>query len=133
MGFLDTTDAEIIALTRQRRREAQARRIAALPPPIRFTVLDGTLCRLRDRGLARIWRMQRWREGNRSCAYCGVKTVRQRGLPTSGTVDHKDPLSDGGADGPWNWAVACWLCNNRKGVLPEAVFRALLAQEKAAA
>lgn len=133
MGYLDVDDAWLIALTRQRRAEAKARRLAALPQPVRFTVLDGTLCRLRDRGLARIWRMQQWREGNRCCTYCGVKTVRQRGIPTSGTVDHKDPFAPGGADGPWNWAVACWLCNNRKGVMPEADFRALLASEKVAA
>lgn len=44
------------------------------------------------------------------CYYCGGAATQ---------VDHKTPLSRGGAHAPDNWAAACANCNAEKGVLTE--------------
>lgn len=141
MGYLDIDDAWLIALTRQRRQElAEARR----GEPIRFSascetiefhgVIACTPAGGRRREAAKGWRIGQWHAGNRKCTYCGVKTLKatKDGLakPATCTVDHKEPLVLGGDDVAWNWAIACWLCNNRKGRMTEAEFRALLEAEK---
>lgn len=57
-------------------------------------------------------------------------TFRQ-GSQATMTVDHREPWRSGfgGLDGPMNWLPACWACNNRKGNMPEAEFRALLGAD----
>lgn len=133
-AYEDTSWADLRALTRQRRQEATERRIASLLPPVRFSVLDGSAARHeRDWAGSRAWRKEQWRLGNRHCAYCHRKTTLRRRLPLSMTTDHVDPFAPGGADSPWNWAVACAECNNRKGTLSAAEFRRILACEALAA
>jgi 5-methylcytosine-specific restriction endonuclease McrA len=53
------------------------------------------------------------------CAYCGG--------PGGLTLDHRVPLSKGGANGISNFLPACADCNRRKNALDEALFRARLA------
>lgn len=45
------------------------------------------------------------------CAYCGAPAP-------GGTVDHVDPLVDGGVDGPENLTGACLSCNSSKCSTP---------------
>jgi len=45
------------------------------------------------------------------CGYCGV-TETEVGAEL--TVDHFQPRSRGGSDGPANWVYACFTCNNHK-------------------
>jgi 5-methylcytosine-specific restriction endonuclease McrA len=142
MGFLDLTDAELIALTRQRRREAREQRIVALAQPIRFSAQAPTpefvpTCSIatggRRREPAKVWRMAQWHAGNRDCTYCGVLTIpalrRNPPGPTTCTVDHKEPLALGGDDAAHNWAICCSRCNNWKGSMTEAEFRSLIAED----
>lgn len=145
MSYLDSSDAALIALTRQRRRELAETR--AKPQPIRFSaaapsvefvgVISCTLANGRRREAAKVWRVGQWHAGNRSCTYCGVKTLKATkdglAVPATCTVDHKEPLGLGGDDAAWNWAIACWQCNNDKGIMTEAEFRGLLASKQAAA
>lgn len=121
MGYLDTTDAEIFALTRLRRAEAKARRIAALPEPVRYSKRE------RDIHAVRAWREAQWSAGVRCCGYCGGGMQHAHGRPDSITVDHREPWALGGADDPSNWIVACYTCNQAKGEMAEAEFRGLLA------
>lgn len=58
------------------------------------------------------------------CHYCGRQMKATFGAPHSKTVDHKTPLSRGGEDVASNRVMACWRCNNVKGSLTEAEFRA---------
>jgi 5-methylcytosine-specific restriction endonuclease McrA len=140
VGYLDVDDAWLIALTRQRRRERAAAQ--EKPHPIRFSAAEPTsefvvVCCMpangRRREASKAWRVGQWHAGNRNCTYCGVKTVKatKDGVvtPLTCTVDHKEPITLGGDDAAWNWAICCWACNNRKGALTEAEFRGLLALE----
>lgn len=135
VGYCDFTEADLRALTRERRRESAARRRAALPQPTRYTcgrdgVYQADRQRLaRNRLQMRVWKEGQWNEGNRHCAYCAVHMVRRAGRPNSATVDHVEPLVPGENDHPWNYAMACWACNNRKGRMSAGAFRALLACE----
>lgn len=62
-----------------------------------------------------------WEKDNR-CSYC------KRALKfEEATLDHRIPRSKGG-DNTWeNVALACWPCNNKKGVKSEKEFLALLS------
>lgn len=122
------------------------------PEPVRFTVAwEGPGVEFeavvvvgpdvtRRKAAARRWRSEQWRQGNRSCTYCDVKLVmppkRKASTwlpgPTAATVDHAEPVGLGGDDAAWNWRMCCWACNNRKAMMPEATFRALLARERVA-
>lgn len=128
MGYLDYTDAWVFALTRQRRAERRA--CLARTPTVRFSALEIGGGR-RDRAASRAWRIRQWQCGRRWCEYCGVRLIFRQGCPNTMTVDHREPWRGGfgGLDGPMNWLVACWRCNHRKGNLPEAEFRALLAAD----
>ncbi len=54
------------------------------------------------------------------CAYCRQPYGRYH-------IDHKQPVSRGGSNGPENLCLACARCNHRKCNKTEAEFRALLA------
>lgn len=134
MGYCDITDADLIALTRQRRAEARARREAAKPPTLRIVgksqeferTLDETGAVIRAAKAAKLWRTRMWKAGNRACFYCECRLSGQIGKPNKATVDHRVPLGRGGTDGPTNWVMACLACNGRKADLSEAEFRALM-------
>lgn len=138
-SYLDSSDAALIALTRQRRAELAERR--ARPQPIRFTASEPSSefvvaclpANGRDSKRSRAWRRAQWKAGNRDCTYCHCRMIAAhlgRPAPNMATVDHREPVVAGGDDAAWNWAMACWLCNNRKGAMTEAEFRALLDVEK---
>lgn len=133
------TDAEMRALTRQRRAETRAQRLQIAT--LRFSGVSAEFV-YPDQGRAwvvisrggrsssrryRGWKEREWRDGRRHCTYCGVKMNLNQGHPHSFTVDHREPLGLGGDDDPGNWVGACWTCNNRKGSMTENEFRALLA------
>ncbi len=138
VGYCDFTEADLRALTRERRRESAQRRRAALPQTTRYAcgrdgVYQADRQRLaRNRLQMRVWKEGQWNEGNRHCAYCAVHMVRRAGRPNSATVDHVEPLVPGENDHPWNYAMACWACNTRKARMSAAAFRALLAAEAVA-
>lgn len=90
------------------------------------------------------WRKRQWKLGNRHCGYCSVKMQMAlktgnghlHGHPLQATVDHRQPLghpTEPGDDEPHNWIMCCNRCNNRKGTMTEAEFRALLEVARAAA
>lgn len=111
MGYLETTDAELFALTRVRRQEARAWRAANRLEPVERLLL------------AHIWKEAQWDDGNRTCFYCEVELVRTKGDKRRFSVDHVRPRCDGGADHPLNFVMCCWLCNQMKASLSEWRFR----------
>lgn len=54
------------------------------------------------------------------CHYCGVKVRRNRGTrpvsATDRTWDHIVPTARGGSYHIWNLVIACYKCNQEKGV-----------------
>ena len=62
------------------------------------------------------------------CVYCGVAVrPRAKGLhraPDLATLDHLTPRSQGGRTVPDNLALACHACNNARGTISVAAFRA---------
>lgn len=56
------------------------------------------------------WRVLRSQEQRGLCYYCGQR-MEQRG---GETLDHKDPLSNGGLDAWENTVAACLRCNMAK-------------------
>jgi 5-methylcytosine-specific restriction endonuclease McrA len=70
------------------------------------------------------------RHGGR-CTYCGIETrPRRRGLHGAAdlaTLDHVVPRSEGGRLIEENLVLACQSCNNARGVMDAAAFRALKA------
>lgn len=141
MGYLDTSDTEIIALTRERRGESRARRQAATTahealsfPVIPRQVQDEIEKAWREHGASALalrtaWRNERWEMGDRHCGYCGCRMVRAINLPRTCTVDHRKPRAFGGLDVPENWLLACLECNNRKGTMSESSFRRIIEAE----
>ena len=55
-----------------------------------------------------------------ACTYCGRPFTKSTRRPT---IDHRHPLSRGGADDRSNWALACRDCNQAKADIPESAFR----------
>lgn len=130
MGYLDSSDAELISLTRQRRRERNTARIAALPPTMRFSAfartyeykvrivapkrpkrtaqyrkpLDALHGFLPPKIFLTLWRLQ-----SGKCYLCGRKFTETNWA----TCDHVTPRSRGGEDGG-NLLLAHGPCNNRK-------------------
>lgn len=116
------------------------------PPPVRFSVCVPTVefvpeisevtasSVTRSKARMKRWRERQWRLGYRCCEYCGVAMVLPPSkqpkiyipVPHLVTVDHRHPLSLGGADHAGNFAMCCWKCNNLKGAMTEAEFRVLL-------
>ncbi len=61
-----------------------------------------------------------------TCAFCG------RELTLAGaTVDHLQPLCQGGADDPGNWELSCSRCNSDKGQLSAQEFLERMANARA--
>lgn len=140
MGFLDTTDAEMIALTRQRRREAAARReayraaheVLSFPAVLRSTqdqieAAWRTLEPVRYNPPHVVWKNEQWVLGVRNCGYCTIRMTRTPNVPRTCTVDHRKARAFGGTDEPRNWIMSCLDCNTRKGTMSEAQFRQHLA------
>ncbi len=73
-----------------------------------------------------------WKAGVRSCFYCQRMMTGNIGTPSKVTVDHREPISRGGADHASNWVLACLDCNGRKADLTESEFRALIERAEAA-
>lgn len=142
-AYLDTSWADLRALTRARRAEAHAARLAALPASVRFSVIAGGLQALearmpdgfyprvrRNKRAAAKWLALQQEAGVDACGYCGTGLTWVKDRLNSATVDHREPWlgGSGGADDPSNWLVACLACNRAKGCMPEAVFRRLLCE-----
>lgn len=144
MPYLDYTDAWLRDLTRQRRLERELTRPEA--PIVRFSVqgdeftpsISCSAATSRSKPRAKAWRQEQWRTGNRRCTYCEVDLVNvpkksRAGVPVDArmvTVDHRHPVGLGGDDAAWNFVIACFRCNNRKGFMTEAEFRTLRANEQ---
>lgn len=77
----------------------------------------------------RAWKAAQWKSGSRCCGYCTRRMTRGRNLGATCTVDHRLAIACGGLDEEENWILACYDCNNRKGLMSEASFRRLLALE----
>lgn len=143
MPYLDYTDEWLRDLTRQRRLEREIAKTR--PVVVRFSAsgdefTPSIACSpstLRSKARVKAWRRAQWRAGNRRCTYCNVGLLNiahklLKGRPVDlrcVTVDHKEPVVLGGDDAAWNYAMCCFGCNNRKGSMTEAEFRALLACE----
>lgn len=56
------------------------------------------------------------------CRYCGVETVLQGPHYCRRTVDHIQPVSQGGPDTMENLVIACANCNSRRGNRPVRAF-----------
>ncbi len=54
------------------------------------------------------------------CRYCHKDLLHKQ-------LDHRIPISRGGADAPFNLCYACPICNRRKGTRTEAEFLELVA------
>ena len=63
------------------------------------------------------WLHHQLKQGRCQCHHCGKRVSRDvpDGHHAFATVDHVIPQSAGGYDGPRNWALACWKCNQEKG------------------
>lgn len=76
-------------------------------------------------------RAQLWRQGRRTCCFCDRHLRLAPFWPNTLTLEHLTPLSRGGSNHMDNLDAACSPCNNRKGSLTEAEFRAILDLERA--
>lgn len=130
VGYLDSSDAELIALTRMRRRE-RAHIELTEREVVRWSVATGNCTqKVARRKVAMMrWRKAQWREGNRRCTYCRIKLVmppHETGMPdNAATVDDVCPVSKGGDSAPWNWAMCCLACNGAKADMSERDYRRL--------
>lgn len=70
---------------------------------------------------SREWKAALMATGPQPCFYCGLRLTNA----ATATVDHKTPISMGGADHQSNYAIACLKCNRGKADMNEAQFRAL--------
>ncbi len=79
------------------------------------------------RAARRTLRRQLWDHQGGRCFYCGVPTELNASCSSDrlATLDHRIPRSAGGGRGA-NLVIACLRCNQLKGDLPEATFRARL-------
>lgn len=80
--------------------------------------------RLHARGEAQFWH----------CYFCAVKVrcvfCDPYGTAQPATRDHVVARAIGGANPLTNQVIACYTCNQRKGVMSEEEYRALLAAER---
>jgi hypothetical protein len=92
---------------------------------------DKQRCRMARKRVQMVgWKIEQWKAGNRTCAYCACALLRTQQRPNSATVDHVEPLRpDGSNDVPENYAMACATCNNRKARMSAAAFLRLLAAD----
>lgn len=142
-SYLDSSDAQLIALTRLRRSQRPPTdtclRIVASAKTAEFHARcdSSGSSSTRRRSAMQSWRKRQWKAGVRSCFYCRGQTTRipKHGSPgpSSVTVDHRVALANGGADHELNWVMCCSRCNNRKGSLSEDEFRSVLSLSASAA
>jgi 5-methylcytosine-specific restriction endonuclease McrA len=59
------------------------------------------------------------------CCYCGVEFDNEH----PSTLEHKTPLSRGGAHETANWALACGPCNVKKGRRTVAEYELFMLEE----
>ncbi len=64
------------------------------------------------------WRTKLSEAQNHKCCYCGFRFSNQTHTKRSATIEHVVPRSQGGADHPDNYVVACAGCNSSRGVMP---------------
>lgn len=64
------------------------------------------------------------------CYYCGVALVKNHPKERRMTWDHKIPKAKGGTNAQANLVMACFQCNQEKGVLTETEFKAVLAMRR---
>lgn len=71
-----------------------------------------------------------WEKTDGKCCYCGVQTLKlylnrkeNRANPRLATIEHIIPKSKGGTYIAKNLAIACRLCNSRKGNKSLKLFR----------
>lgn len=67
---------------------------------------------------------------NHKCCWCGCEMTDERGLPTSSTVEHVVPKSEGGANHPDNYAVACHYDNQKRREHPMEFYMEVVAKRK---
>ncbi len=136
-SYLDSSDAILIALTRERRAEARARMAVAraehealafpsIPRPEQDVIEAGWRDWTPPTHFE--WKERQWKAGNRLCGYCSVRMTRASNVPRTCTVDHRKPKAYGGLDEPGNWLLACLRCNNLKGDMSEHSFRRLICK-----
>lgn len=76
------------------------------------------------------WRRKRFKQQGGLCFYCGAQMFMEPEryqMHRACTLEHRTPLSRGGADHWENSAAACERCNKAKGNMTEAEFRANMA------
>lgn len=64
------------------------------------------------------------------CGYCKVDTTLELNKPTTATIDHIVPVSEGGNSALFNLVAACNDCNSRKGNKPLFHFLSMLEHDK---
>lgn len=151
MGYCETSDAEMIALTRAHRVEerffAEQRRFWCRKvherlkfPFTQQNTQDQIEAAWRENdsrygaySVTSRWKGEQWASGVRNCGYCWIRMTRTPNSPRTCTVDHRKPRALGGKDVPENFILACLVCNGRKGLMSEAQFRQHLATWKALA
>lgn len=62
------------------------------------------------------------------CGWCAQKTRRDMGWQNSATIEHVQPVSEGGTNLLTNLASACARCNRLRGTQPAEEFRCLAVQ-----
>lgn len=144
MSYLDSSDAQLIALTRLRREEARALmdylrqqhehlRFYAIPKvkldPIEAAWREPVPVYRLDWPPPHVeWKRYQWSLGYRKCGYCRCHMTLAPNTADTCTVDHRKALALGGKDEEANWILACSWCNTRKGVMTEEEFRKGLAK-----
>ena len=92
---------------------------------------DAFAAKLAYRCAVRVWiRTRLSSEQNHRCAWCGCETTELRDQPHSSTIEHVEPLSNGGANEYSNMVMACSDCNHRRGVKPVDEFMQFVAAGK---
>lgn len=136
-SYLDTSWAELRALTRARRAMALVvRRIEAGVSCVRYAPgQDGVVLAPtpRNEKRAHAWKKREYAAGNRRCFWCGCGVRRQGpGVgpwhPQLATVDHYIPLGKQGVEDETNYVMCCLECNDLKGDLMPDEWLALLEQ-----
>lgn len=70
---------------------------------------------------------------NGHCFYCNTPFCRKHGGDRNrlATLDHREPQARGGSDDQSNLVAACFKCNQAKGDMSEAEFRAARKEQTA--
>lgn len=67
-----------------------------------------------------------WIEQNKKCVYCKQELVDEIKHPLQYTLDHINPISNGGSESPSNYQITCGICNGMKGSMPHNVFKLIV-------